>query len=105
MKQDGAVTTTNIKIGPVLYVTLIFLTSALAFPGIYDLFFEPNETSGFLFIFSIPAIFVFSLLSLLVRPQYQQWQDRGKAWAFLLGNALVVWVAGLCFTYVGLMLT
>ena len=105
MKQDGAVTTTNIKIGPVLYVALIFLTSALAFPGIYDLFFEPNETSGFLFIFSIPAIFVFSLLSLLVRPQYLQWQDRGKAWAFLLGNALVVWVAGLCFTYVGLMLT
>lgn len=102
MKQNGIMRIINIKIGPLLYVTLVFLLSAILFASIYDLFFRVNETTGFLFIFSIPAILILSLLSILVWPHYYQWHDRRMSWAFLLGNALAVWILGLGFTYIWL---
>lgn len=92
----------NFILGPIVYVMVIFLMASVVFPVVLFPFillvsvdvFNNENTIFILILFShnsFPAIVLYSVASLFVRPQYlHRASERGKGRAFMIGNAAVV---------------
>ncbi len=83
-----------------IYIFFVGLLAFLLTYKLFPLFFELNEFHGFLYIFSLPVIFVLSALSFKFHKYFKI--QRKITWrAFvIIGNSILVSIFGISITYI-----
>ena len=83
-----------------IYVFFVGLLAYLLSYTLFPLFFELNEFHGFLYIFSLPVIFVLSALSFKFHKYFKvQRKITWKAFV-IISNSILVSILGISITYI-----
>ncbi len=99
MSSEQEIARTDSVVESIIYAFFVALLAYLITNQLIGAVFPPGRFAGFLFIISLPAVFILSALSFVVYKLFKAQENIVLRYSILVANSLFASVLGVLITY------